>query len=62
MAFSKALLVIIIFGVISFSIKNFIVFPTRRHSFIFSGLVAGMSELYGRDIPRASMAQATVFG
>ena len=60
MAFSKALAVTISLGLISFSIKCFSAFPTRSHSSFLSGLTAGLDELYGKAIPKASMAEAMV--
>ena len=41
-------------------IKLKIDFPTKSHSLIFSELVAGLEELYGRDIPIASIADDIV--
>ena len=35
--------------------------PARRHSSSFSGATAGVEELCGSDIPRASIAEAMVF-
>ena len=47
-------------GLISFSISNFIAEPISAHSSILSLLIAGLDELYGSDIPKASIADAIV--
>ena len=48
-------------GLMSFSISNFIAEPISAHSFTLSLLIAGLEELYGSDIPNASIAEAIVF-
>ncbi|RUS14728.1 hypothetical protein BC937DRAFT_93426 [Endogone sp. FLAS-F59071] len=46
-------------GLMSFSSKLRIATPARRHSCTLAGSSAGIEELYGRDIPRASRALDT---
>ena len=60
-AFSNAARVMIMRGVMSFSRRTRIALPAARHSPSFSGSVAGIDELYGSDIPNASIADAIVF-
>ena len=60
-AFSNAFIVIISLGLISFSNKIRIAFPASSHSFFFSSLKAGLEELNGKLIPKASIAEAIVF-
>src|SRR5690554_4993209 len=48
-------------GLMSFSNKTFIAFPASKHSWFFSSLKAGFEELYGKLIPKASIAEAIVF-
>ena len=59
-AFSNAFLVMISRGFISRSNNTFIASPANSHSAFFSGLSAGLDELYGRLIPKASIADAIV--
>ncbi len=59
-AFSKASRVMMSRGLMSFSSSTRIAAPTCTHSSSFAGSSAGMEELYGRLIPRASMAEAIV--
>ena len=61
MAFSKDLRVTISRGLISFSIRIRICFPAAMHSSSLLLLIAGLDELYGNDIPKASIAEAIVF-
>ena len=60
-AFSKAARVMMSRGLMSFSISSRTTVPARRHSSCLAGSVAGVDELYGSDIPIASMAVAMVF-
>mmetsp|Transcript_8681 Transcript_8681/g.24800 ORF Transcript_8681/g.24800 Transcript_8681/m.24800 type:complete len:233 (-) Transcript_8681:429-1127(-) len=61
MAFSNAALVMMSLGLMSFSSKFRMAWPTILHSSTLSGSSAGMLEEYGRVIPRASAAEAIVF-
>ncbi|MNE08824.1 hypothetical protein D3C80_1014830 [compost metagenome] len=47
-------------GLISFSNKTLIAFPASSHSFFLSSLKAGFDELYGKLIPKASIAEDIV--
>mmetsp|Transcript_26694 Transcript_26694/g.44767 ORF Transcript_26694/g.44767 Transcript_26694/m.44767 type:complete len:265 (-) Transcript_26694:765-1559(-) len=60
-AFSKAARVMISKGLRSILSRFSIAAPANRHSSIFRGSSAGTELLYGRHIPRASMAVAMVF-
>ncbi len=60
MAFSNASRVMISRGFRSCSNSERIARPARRHSSILPGSVAGMEELYGSDMPIASIAEAIV--
>ena len=60
-AFSIELLVTISLGFKSNSNIFLIAFPIRLHSFFLFSLIAGSEELYGSDIPNASIAEAMVF-
>ncbi|TXT22290.1 MAG: hypothetical protein FD138_3551 [Planctomycetota bacterium] len=59
-AFSIDLRVMMSRGLMSFSSSSRIAAPARRHSSIFSGSSAGIDELYGSDMPIASIAEAIV--
>lgn len=59
-AFSNAFVVKISLGRIFFWIRLRIAGPTRRHSWILAGSSAGIDELYGNDIPNASIALDTI--
>jgi hypothetical protein len=60
-AFSKAFLVIICLGTISFSNKFLMTPPMESHSAVFSGYSAGNEDEPGRVMPKASAALAIVF-
>ena len=59
-AFSNASRVITSRGLMSFSMQWRITSPARRHSSSLPGSVAGSDELYGSDMPIASIAEAIV--
>ena len=59
-AFSNASRVITSRGLMSFSSSRRIAAPARRHSSSLPGSVAGSDELYGSDMPIASIAEAIV--
>ena len=59
-AFSKASRVMMSRGRRSNSSRFLTAAPTLRHSFFFCSVVAGAEELYGSDIPIASIALAIV--
>ena len=60
-AFSKAARVMMSRGLRSSSSRLRIAAPARRHSSSFAGSSAGVDELYGSDMPSASIADAIVF-
>ncbi len=61
MAFSNAFLVTMSFGLMSFSSNKRTASPAFILSTFFSFPKAGFEELYGKDIPKASIADAIVF-
>ena len=60
-AFSIEFLVTMSKGFISISIRLFIAFPVSCETLFLELLFAGIDEENGKDIPRASIAEAIVF-